>query len=71
MSDNVFSLLRARLGSDLVARDLSGRTRVAVDSADAAAQVCSMASEAGWKVRLAGRGTWLPDDAPADLTLTS
>src|SRR4051812_19391536 len=45
--------------------------RAAPDSADALSLVCRLAHEEGWKIRVEGRATWLPSDAPADLVVST
>jgi FAD/FMN-containing dehydrogenase len=70
MSD-VLARLRALLGTAGVERDPDGLPRATPDSADAIANVCHVANEEGWKIRLEGQGTWLAADAPADLALST
>jgi FAD/FMN-containing dehydrogenase len=70
MSD-VLARLRALLGTSGVERDPDGLPRATPDSADAIAQVCHLANEERWKIRLEGQGTWLAADAPADLALST
>ena len=71
MNDAVLPRLRALLGTAGVERDPDGLPRATPDSDEAVAQVCRLAHEEGWKIRLEGRGTWLPADAPADLALST
>src|SRR3982750_956433 len=71
MSDAIFTRLRALLGTSGVERDGNGVPRAAPDSADALTLVCRLAHEEGWKIRVEGRGTWLPSDAPADLAVST
>jgi FAD/FMN-containing dehydrogenase len=60
------------LGPDAVVdTDSSGMPRVAPRSEDAVALVLRAAASEGWRVRLEGRGSWMPADAPADLALTT
>lgn len=60
------------LGSDAVVdTDASGMPRVAPQSEHAVALVLQAAAGEGWRVRLEGRGSWMPADAPADLALTT
>ena len=71
MSETVFTRLRQLLGSACVERDAAGVPRAAPDSTETMADVCRLAHSEGWRVRVEGRGTWLPPDAPADLVLTA
>ncbi len=71
MSDAVLTRLRALLGSAGVEREADGLPRATPDSSEAFAQVCHVASEEGWRIRLEGQGTWLPADAPAELALST
>ncbi|MEO8226180.1 MAG: FAD-binding oxidoreductase [Gemmatimonadota bacterium] len=67
----VLARLRALLGTAGVERDADGLPRATPDTTDGVAEVCRLAYEEGWKVRLEGQGTWLPADAPADLALST
>jgi len=71
MSAAPFDRLRALLGAASVSRDPDGTPRAVPDSPDAVAATLRLAGEAGWRVRVEGRGGWLPPDAPADLALTT
>ncbi|HTL05544.1 MAG TPA: FAD-binding oxidoreductase [Gemmatimonadales bacterium] len=71
MSSAIFMRLRHALGEHAVEADAEGRPRAIPESTDAVAQVCGMAHEQGWRIRLEGRGSWMPPDAPADLALTT
>ena len=71
MSDAIFTRLRALLGTTGVERDANGVPRATPDSSDALSLVCRLAHEEGWKIRVEGRGTWLPPDAPADLVVST
>jgi glycolate oxidase FAD binding subunit len=71
MSDVIFGRLRALLGTTGVERDPQGMPRATPDSPDALSLVCRLAHEEGWKIRVEGRGTWLPSDAPADLVVST
>jgi FAD/FMN-containing dehydrogenase len=71
MSDALYTRLQALLGPGGVERDAKGLPRAVPESDDALAMVCALASEEGWKLRLEGAGTWLPTDAPADLSLST
>jgi glycolate dehydrogenase FAD-binding subunit len=71
MSDAIFARLRALLGTTGVERDANGIPRATPDSSDALSLVCRLAHEEGWKIRVEGRGTWLPPDAPSDLVVST
>ena len=71
MSDPIYTRLRALLGTTGVERDSNGVPRATPDTADALTLVCRLAHEEGWKIRVEGRGTWLPTDAPADLAVST
>ena len=71
MSDSLLAHLRDAIGADAIERDPHGLPRVVPDSTDAVAQVVGLAHEHGWRLRIEGRGTWLPADAPADLALST
>jgi glycolate oxidase FAD binding subunit len=71
VSDAIFTRLRALLGTTGVERDPQGVPRASPESADALSLVCRLAHEEGWKIRVEGRGTWLPSDAPADLVVST
>ena len=71
MSDAIFTRLRALLGTTGVERDGTGMPRATPDTPDALSLVCRLAHEEGWKIRVEGRGTWLPSDAPADLVVST
>jgi glycolate oxidase FAD binding subunit len=71
VSDTIYTRLRALLGTTGVERDAQGVPRATPDSPDALSLVCRLAHEEGWKIRVEGRGTWLPPDAPADLVVST
>src|ERR687893_1878674 len=71
MTSPIFTRLRALLGTSGVDRDARGVARASPDSSDALSLVCRLAHEEGWKIRVEGRGTWLPPDAPADLVVST
>jgi FAD/FMN-containing dehydrogenase len=71
MNDSIFMRLRHALGDAMVGRDFDGRPRVSPDSTEGIAQVCGLAHEQGWRVRVEGHGSWMPVDAPADLALST
>ncbi len=60
------------LGPDAVVdTDASGMPRVAPRAEEGVALVLQAAATEGWRVRIEGRGSWVPADAPADLALTT
>lgn len=67
----IFSRLRALLGPSSVDRDADNLPRVTPESADTLALVCRLAHDEGWTIRIEGRSTWLPPDAPADLAVST
>ncbi|MGH7629868.1 MAG: FAD-binding oxidoreductase [Gemmatimonadales bacterium] len=67
----IFARLRALVGPSSVDRDADNLPRVAPESADTLALVCRLAHDEGWTMRIEGRGTWLPGDAPADLAVST
>ncbi len=67
----IFSRLRALVGPSSVDRDADNLPRVTPESAEALALVCRLAHDEGWTMRIEGRGTWLPGDAPADLAVST
>jgi glycolate dehydrogenase FAD-binding subunit len=71
VTDAIFTRLRALLGTTGVERDTNGLARATPESSDALSLVCRLAHEEGWKIRVEGRATWLPSDAPADLVVST
>jgi FAD/FMN-containing dehydrogenase len=71
LSNPIFMRLRHALGESAVEPDGAGRPRAIPETTDGVAQVCGLAHEQGWRVRLEGRGSWMSPDAPADLALTT
>jgi len=71
MNDAILMRLRHALGEAVVEQDADGRPRAVPDSAEGVAQVCGLAHEQGWRIRVEGRGSWMPPDAPADLALST
>jgi FAD/FMN-containing dehydrogenase len=67
----IFARLRALLGPSTVDRDSDNLPRVTPESAETLALVCRLAHDEGWTIRVEGRGTWLPTDAPADLAVST
>lgn len=71
MNEAIAERLRAQLGPAAVERDPAGLPRAIPESEEAVALVCRTAQEEGWRIRVEGRATWLPPDAPADLALST
>jgi glycolate oxidase FAD binding subunit len=71
MTDRVLARAREALGADAVGQDPQGRPRVSPESTDGMARAMSLAHGESWTVRIEGRGTWCPPDAPADLVVTT
>ena len=70
--DSVERRLLALVGSDgQVTRDGDGTPNIAPSTGTGCALVLRTASSEGWRVRLAGNGSWISPDAPAELTLSS
>jgi FAD/FMN-containing dehydrogenase len=67
----IFARLRALLGPSSVDRDADNLPRVTPESADTLALVCRLAHDEGWTIRIEGRSTWLPPDAPVDLAVST
>ena len=64
--------LRALVGPDVSVEGASdGTPTVAPHSTAACALVLQTATAEGWSVRIVGNESWIPGDAPADLTLSS
>ena len=70
MSGAVFDRMAAALG-EAVSQDRDGLPRVAPRSTDGLATALGIAHEHHWRIRIEGRATWMPADAPADLALTT
>ncbi|MEO8200688.1 MAG: FAD-binding oxidoreductase [Gemmatimonadota bacterium] len=70
MSEAVFSRLRHLLGERGIERDATGLPRAVPETSEAVAAVCRLAMEEGWRIRIEGRSTWLPPDAPAQVVLS-
>lgn len=71
MSGTLFARLSEIAGPAAMEKDPRGLPRVAPDSEESLAQVCRAAHAEGWRIRVEGRGSWLPADAPADFALTT
>ena len=71
LSSAIFMRLRHALGDGAVEADAEGRPRAVPPTTEAVAQICAMAHEQGWRIRLEGQASWMPPDAPADLALTT
>ena len=64
--------VRSLLGPDgVVDTDRAGVPRVAPRTTEACALILEAAASHGWRVRLGGGARWTPDDAPADLALST
>lgn len=70
MTRAIFEALKAVAG-EAVSVGPDGLPRVAPSSVEAIASVMGQAFEHRWRVRVEGRATWMPPDAPADLVLTT
>lgn len=69
---NIVRRVRSMLGPDAtVDTDATGMPRIAPRTEDGVALVLQAAAGEGWRVRLEGRASWMPADAPADLALTT
>jgi len=78
MSASILHRLREVLGDRAVRPDDGGEDeggggipRVEPESTEAVAAACGLAHQEGWRVRIEGRGSWMPRDAPADLTIST
>lgn len=71
MSDAIATALAAAIGAEQVRRAPDGPVHVTPADTDAVAQVLGLAHGAGWRVAIEGAGTWQPDDAPADVVLST
>lgn len=71
MNEAAFDRLQALLGPGAVERDGRGLPRVVPENEDRLALLCKTAMEESWKIRVEGRSTWLPPDAPADLAVST
>lgn len=71
MNDSIFMRLRHTFGESMVERDRDDRPRVIPDSTEGVAELCSLAHANGWRVRVEGQATWMPADAPADVSLAT
>ena len=70
MTPGILGRLKSTLGP-IVSEGRDGRPRVAPDSIDGLATALGLASEENWRVRIEGGRTWMPDDAPADLAVST
>lgn len=71
MTKPVLGRLREALGGLAMERDRDGRPRLAPEREEDLAAVLALATAEGWRVRVEGRGSWSPSDAPADLVVTT
>jgi len=71
MSERIVGKLKDAFAGLAVERDAGGLPRVVPEQADDAASVLGLATQEGWKVRVEGRATWCPPDAPADIAIST
>lgn len=71
MKAEILARLRALLGDQGAMTGADGVPRALPDTVETVAQVCHVAHAEGWKVRVEGEGSWLPADAPADLSVST
>jgi glycolate oxidase FAD binding subunit len=71
MTDCVARRLESLLDPEGIERDPAGLPRAVPASAEVLAAVCATARGEGWRVRVEGRGSWLPADAPSDFALST
>ena len=69
MTGPIVEALRRAAGDDHVDQTSDGLPRATPTHTEAAAAVLGTAHQRGWRVRLEGRGNWMPADAPADLVV--
>lgn len=70
MTSGILGRLKSTLGST-VSEGRDGRPRVTPDSIDGLAAALGLAHGERWLVRVEGARTWMPDDAPADLAVST
>lgn len=70
MNTSIYDVLAAELG-DAVSHRPGTLPRVAPSSSNGIAAALGLADRNGWQVRIEGAGTWMPQDGPADLVLTT
>jgi len=71
VTESVLGRLREALGGLAMERDRDGRPRLAPEREEDLAALLSLATAEGWRVRVEGRGSWCPPDAPADVVVTT
>lgn len=71
MNQPIADRLRELLGDGAVEQSADHLPRALPESTESVAAVCAAAHQAGWRVRVEGRGSWLPHDAPADLVIST
>lgn len=71
MSDPMRERIASAIGAEAVRREPGGTLHVTPGSVEAAAGVLGLAHDEGWRVALAGGGTWQDDRGPADLVLST
>jgi glycolate oxidase FAD binding subunit len=70
VTGSILEALRASAG-EAASLGIDGLPRVAPTSVETVAAVMRQAFERRWRVRVEGRGSWMPPDAPADLAITT
>ena len=70
MTSDILGRLKSSLGPT-VSEGRDGRPRVTPDSIDGLAAALGLAYDENWRVRIEGGRTWMPDDAPADLAVST
>ncbi len=71
MNQAIFDRVRTLLGSASTGKSGDGIAQAAPDSTDGISATLALAKNEGWRVRIEGRGSWMPPNAPADLVVTS
>ncbi len=63
--------LRQEFGNAAIESAPDGVPRAVPDSTQAVADLCGLCHREGLRVRIEGRGTWLPPDAPAQIAIAT
>jgi glycolate oxidase FAD binding subunit len=71
MTDRILARVHEVLGSGAAISEAGEIPNIAPTSPDALAHALALAHAEGWRVRLEGRRSWSPADAPADLAITT
>jgi glycolate dehydrogenase FAD-binding subunit len=71
MTASVADRLRLLLGEAAVQTPSAGPPRAAPADDEALALLCETARREGWRIRIEGGASWLPDDAPAEVVLST